>query len=124
MINVIKNRIEDKDDKNYLILKGLKMAGEYFLTESILNETVHVSFHRKTPTEMAKTHGSVLKTNNHTVVNHETTGNGSHVMYHVTPSKKVRVSTISHVYDKKGYTSKIHDRPGTEEEQRKYGPKM
>ena len=95
----------------------------YYISESLLTETIHVSFHKRTPTEMYGVHKAVLKSNNHTILNHETTGNGSHVVQHLTPSKKVRTTTISPVTGKKGIATKITDRPASAEDAKKYGPR-
>ena len=96
----------------------------YYISESLLTETVHVSFHRRTPTEMYGVHKAVLKGNNHTILHHETTGNGSHVVQHLTPTKKVRTTTISPVTNKKGIATKITDRPASAEDAKKYGPRL
>lgn len=95
----------------------------YFIAESFLTETVHVSFHRRTPTQMAGVHKAVLNTNNHSILHHETTGDGSHVIHHLTPSKKVRTTVISSVSDRKGMASKITDKPASPEDAKKFGPR-
>lgn len=95
----------------------------YFIAEAFLSETTHVSFHRRTPTEMAGVHKAVLNTNNHSILHHETTGDGSHVIHHLTPSKKVRTTIISPVTDRKDVVSKITDKPASPEDSKKYGPR-
>lgn len=97
----------------------LKETDSYTWPTEELNETIHTSSHKRTPTEMSVVHKKVLAANGHTVVNHETTGNGSHVIHHITPAKKVRVTTIKPIH-KGPNKSEIHDRPGTPEEHAKY----
>lgn len=96
----------------------------YFIAESILNETTHVSFHRRTPSEMAGVHKAVLKSNGHTILHHETTGIGSHIIHHLTPSKKVRTTTITPDSIKKGISTKITDKPASPEDAKMYGPRQ
>lgn len=96
---------------------------DYYLTEGILNETTHVSFHKRTPTQMAMVHKSVLNGNNHTILSHETTGDGSHVIHHLTPSKKVRTTVVGPGHGRKGLVTKITDKPASPENQKKYGVK-
>lgn len=93
----------------------------YFIAEDKLNETTHVSFHKRTPTQMALVHKSVLNGNNHAILHHETTGDGSHVIHHLTPSKKVRTTTISNMTSRKGLSTKIVDKPASEDDRKKYG---
>lgn len=100
-----------------------KLDEQYFIAEEMLTEKTMVSFHKRTPTQMATLHKSILQRHGHTITSHETTGNGSHVIHHITPEKKLRVSTISPVHDRKSYNAKIHDRPGTAEEHNTYGVK-
>lgn len=95
----------------------------YFVSESFLNEITHVSFHKRTPTEMAGVHKAVLKGNGHNVLHHETTGNGSHIIHHLTPAKKVRTTTISPDSNKKGISTKITDKPASTDDANKYGPR-
>ena len=96
----------------------------YYITEELLAETTHVSFHRRTPTEMVRVHKSVLNSNGHNIVHHETTGDGSHVIHHLTPSKKVRTTIVSPITGKKGMNTKMTDKPASSENQKTYGVKM
>lgn len=100
----------------------LTESDHYQYSEVMLTEANYTSSHRRTATEMASVHKAVLTKNNHTIINHETTGNGSHVITHMTPKKKVRVTTIKPVH-MGPHKSEIQDRPGTPDEQAKYGPK-
>jgi hypothetical protein len=94
----------------------------YDYPEEMLTEANYTSNHRRTPTEMAIVYKNVLKSNGHTIVSHDTDGNGAHIITHVNPKKRVRVTTIKPVYT--GFNkSEIQDRPGTPEEQVKHGPK-
>lgn len=94
----------------------------YEYPEEMLSEANYTSSHRRTPTEMAIVHKNVLKSNGHTIVSHDTDGNGAHIITHVNPNKKVRVTTIKPVHYGSN-KSEIQDRPGTPEEQVKHGPK-
>lgn len=94
----------------------------YSYPEEMLTEANYTSSHRRTPTEMAIVHKNVLKANGHTVVSHDTDGNGAHIITHVNPKKKVRVTTIKPVHSGPN-KSEIQDRPGTPEEQAKHGPR-
>lgn len=100
-----------------------KLDEAYFIEEEMLTEKTMVSFHTRTPTQMAILHKSILQKHGHTIVSHETTGDSSHVIRHITPDKKLRVSTISPAHDRKQYSAKIHNRPGTADENEKYGVK-
>lgn len=93
----------------------------YYISEEMLKETTHVSFHKRTPTQMAGVHKAVLSGNNHAILHHETTGDGSHVIHHLTPSKKVRTTTIGPAHGRKGLVTKIVDKPASEENQKKFG---
>jgi hypothetical protein len=96
----------------------------YFIAESFLNETTHVSFHRRSPSEMAGVHAAVLKTNGHTILHYGSNGHGSHVIHHLTPSKKIRTTTISADWrPKKGATTKMVDKPASESDAKIYGPR-
>jgi|MudIll2142460700_1097286.scaffolds.fasta_scaffold146454_2 hypothetical protein len=96
----------------------------YFIAESFLNETTHVSFHRRPPSEMVHVHTAVLKTNGHTILHHGSNGIGSHVIHHLTPSNKVRTTTISVDSSKrKGITTKMVDKPAHPEDVKIYGPR-
>lgn len=89
----------------------------------LLTEKTVVSFHVRTPTQMALLHKNALQKKGHAIVSHETTGNGSHVIHHLTPSNKLRVTTVGPIHDRKRYKAKIHNRPGTAEEYKTYGIK-
>ncbi len=95
---------------------------DYTYPEEMLAEANYTSSHRRTPTEMAIVHKNVLKANGHAIVSHDTDGNGAHIITHVNPKKKVRVTTIKPVHYGPN-KSEIHDRPGTPEEQAKHGPR-
>lgn len=95
---------------------------EYVYPAEMLTEKNFVSKHRRTPTEMADVHKNVLKLNKHTIVNHETDGSGAHTITHITPKKKVRVTTIKPTTTGRNRT-RIHDRPGNSEEQARHVPK-
>lgn len=90
---------------------------------SVLDEANYTSTHYRSASQMAMLHKNVLKANNHTIVSHETDGQGAHHIVHITPSKKVRKTTITPVHSSGRKQSTIHDRPGTAEEHAKYGPK-
>lgn len=96
----------------------------YFIAESFLNETTHVSFHKRPPSEMVHVHAAVLKTNGHTILHHGTNGMGSHVIHHLTPSKKVRTTVIStDSSQRKGISTKMVDKPADPEDAKIYGPR-
>ncbi len=95
----------------------------YTYPEEMLTEANYTSSHRRTATEMAAVHKNVLKSNGHSIVSHETDGNGAHHITHINSKNKVRVTTIKPVHYGPN-KSEIHDRPGTSEEQAKYGPKV
>ncbi len=96
----------------------------YFIAEAFLNETTHVSFHKRPPSEMAGVHAAVLRTNGHTILHHGSNGFGSHVIHHLTPSKKVRTTTISSdSSQRKGIATKMIDRPASAEDAKTYGPR-
>ena len=95
----------------------------YYISEELLKETTHVSFHKRTPTQMAGIHKAVLTGNKHSILHHETTGDGSHVIHHLTPSKKVRTTTIGPAHGKNGLATKITDKPASEDDQKRYGPR-
>lgn len=95
----------------------------YFIAESFLNETTHVSFHKRTPTEMAGVHKAILKRNGHTILHHETTVGGAHIIHHLSPSKKVRTTTIQPNSAKKGIATRIMDSPASADDASKYGPR-
>jgi hypothetical protein len=88
--------------------------------DDLLSEKTLVSFHHRTPTQMALLHKAELSKKGHTILAHETTGQGDHVIAFHTPKKTVRVSTISGVHGRKRYNSKVHNRPGTTDEMMKY----
>lgn len=93
----------------------------YYLPEEAINEKVFVSFHKRTPTQMSTVHKTALNDRKHTVLHHETTGNGSHVIHHLTPAKKVRTTTIGPAHGRKGLETKVEDRPASPENQKKFG---
>lgn len=95
---------------------------EEYNLQDIVNEANYVSQHRRTPTQMATIHKSILQKAGHTILNHETTGDGSHVIHHLTPRKTVRVTTIKPVKSGSNNTH-MQDRPGSTEEKEKYAPK-
>lgn len=96
----------------------------YFIAESFLNEVTHVSFHRRSPSEMAGVHAAVLRTNGHTILHHGSNGSGSHVIHHLTPTNKVRTTTISTGSgNRKGATTKMVDKPASKENISIYGPR-
>lgn len=97
---------------------------EYFDPENVLTETTHVSFHRRTPTQMALLHKGVLKANGHNVVNHETNGDGSHTIVHVNKRGATRVSKVEPIHNRKGYASKITDQPTKHEDHLKYSKSL
>jgi hypothetical protein len=88
--------------------------------DDLLTEKTMVSFHKRTPTQMALVHKANLQKNGHTILTHETNGQGDHIIHHSTPKMVVRVSTVSGVQGRKRYNAKIHNRPGTVEEKSKY----
>lgn len=96
--------------------------GEYEYPSEMLTETIHKSKHFRSPSEMADIHKKVITANKHKIVSHETAANDTHVITHITPRKRVRVTTIKPALTGRNKTH-IHDRPGTPEEQERHGPK-
>lgn len=87
----------------------------YFNETAMLSETTHVSFHRRTPTQMALIHKALVGENGHQVVDHVTNPDGSHVIAHLNRLSKLRLTKIE-PFNRKSCLSKITDRPAKTEE--------
>ncbi len=80
------------------------------LTEDILNERTVVSFHKRPVETMVAAHKEQLQAKKHEVIHHKTYKDGSHEILHRTPTKKLRLTTITQA-QKRGAVTKVTNRP-------------
>jgi len=81
-----------------------------FLMEDVLSEKTTVSFHKRPVETMVAVHKGHLKDNNHQIISHKSYKDGSHEILHKSPTKGLRLTTITQA-QKRGAVTKMTNKP-------------
>lgn len=85
-----------------------------FLLEDILSEKTTVSFHKRPIETMVTTHKEHLKAKKHEIISHKSYKDGSHEILHKSPTKGLRLTTITQA-QKRGAVTKMTSKPASPE---------
>lgn len=89
-----------------------KDTNDFLMEEVSLNEKTVVSFHKRPVDKLVAAHKEQMQAKKHEIIQHKTYKDGSHEILHRTPSKNLRVTTITQA-QKRGAVTKMTNRPAS-----------
>lgn len=90
--------------------------------EEFITEKNFVTKHYRSPEMMATIKKNNLVKKGHTILKHETNDAGEHIIHHMSPKKKVRITTVGTKNPGRNKTG-LMDRPAPKDIRTSYGQK-